>query len=108
VVTRLNQHAQILWNRTVNSGNWIALELTGSKSNRDAIGAWVEVETADSKQWDRVAGWSGYGCSSSRTMHFGMGSALVAKSVAVHWPSGKVTRLEDVTGNRTLQIREPD
>jgi len=108
VVTRLNQPAQILWNRTVNSGNWIALELTGSKSNRDAIGAWVEVETADGKQWDRVAGWSGYSCSSSRTMHFGMGSALVAKSVAVHWPSGKVTRLEDVTGNRTLQIREPD
>jgi len=108
VVTRLNQPAQILWNRTLNSGNWIAFELTGVKSNRDAIGAWIEVETADGKQWDRVSGWSGYGCSSSRTMHFGMGSAPVANRVAVHWPSGKVTQLENVAGKRTLQIREPD
>ena len=108
VVTRLNQPAQILWNRTAKAGNWIAVDLTGTKSNRDAIGAWVEVETAEGKQWDRVAGWSGYGCSSSRTMHFGIGSASEVKSVAVRWPSGKVTHLEGVAGNRKLQIREPD
>ena len=56
VVTRLNQPAQVLWNRTEGAGAWIALELQGSKSNRDAIGAWVEVATEEGKQWNRVAG----------------------------------------------------
>ena len=56
VVTRLNQPAQLLWNRTAGAGKWIELDLLGTTSNRDAIGAWVELETADGKQWDRVAG----------------------------------------------------
>ena len=105
VVTRLNQPAQLLWNRTANAGNWIALELTGTKSNRDAIGAWIEVETADGKQWDRVAGWSGYGGSSSRVMHFGIGAAAQA-NVRVRWPAGGVTKLEAVKAGSTTRVRE--
>src|SRR5256885_15383551 len=67
VITRLNQPAQVLWNRTEGSGNWISFDLQGSKSNREAIGAWVEVATEEGTQWDRVAGWSGYGRSEEHT-----------------------------------------
>jgi tetratricopeptide (TPR) repeat protein len=105
VVTRLNEPAQVLWNRTEGAGNWIAFDLQGSKSNRDAIGALVEVETAEGKQWDRVAGWSGYGCSSSRRLHFGLGRATRA-AVRVRWPSGSVTELPDVQAGREVQVRE--
>jgi hypothetical protein len=109
VVTRLNQPAQLLWNRTTAAGNWIELDLRGTKSNRDAIGAWVEVETADGKQWDRVAGSSGYGCSSSRRLHFGIGSATRATRVSVRWPAGSITELQDVPAGQIREIRErPD
>lgn len=106
VVTRLNQPAQVLWNRTEGAGNWIAFDLQGSKSNRDAIGAWVEVETEEAKQWDRVAAWSGYGCSSSRRLHFGIGRANQATRVRVRWPSGSVTDLRDVPAGRAVKLRE--
>jgi tetratricopeptide (TPR) repeat protein len=107
VVTRLNQPAQVLWNRTADAGNWITFDLQGSKSNRDAIGAWVEVETEAGKQWDRVAGWSGYGCSASRRLHFGLGRAKQAVRVKVQWPSGSVTELRDLPAGRTVSMREP-
>jgi hypothetical protein len=105
-VTRLNEPAQILWNRTEPSGNWIAFDFEGSKSNRDGIGAWVELTTEEGKQWDRVAGWSGYGCASSRTLHFGLGLATRVKNVRVEWPSGAVTELRDLEAGRVVRIRE--
>ena len=107
VLTRLNQPAQILWNRTVGGYNWIELDLQGTKSNRDAIGAWVEIETADGKQWDRVAGWSGYGCSSSHRLHFGLGRATRVTRIVVRWPSGAITRLEDVAAKQVVKLTEP-
>jgi hypothetical protein len=106
VVTRLNEPAQVLWNRTAGAGNWIAFDLEGTKSNRDAIGAWVEVDTPEGKQWDRVAGWSGYGCSSSRRLHFGLGRATRAARVRVQWPSGSITELHDVAAGQEIRIRE--
>ena len=106
VVTRLNQPAQVLWNRTEAAGNWIEFELAGTKSNRDAIGAWVEVETPDGKQWDRVAGWSGYGCSSSRALHFGLGKSEQATRIHVRWPAGSTTDLRNVAAGKIHRIRE--
>src|SRR6266852_1963778 len=106
VVTRLNQPAQVLWNRTEGAGNWIEFDLEGSKSNREAIGAWVEVTTEEGKQWDRVAGWSGYGCSSSRRLHFGIGRAKQATHVTVRWPSGSVTERSGLAAGSTVRIRE--
>jgi hypothetical protein len=106
VVTRLNEPARILWNRTEGAGNWIAFELRGTTSNRDAIGAWVEVETGAGKQWDRVAGWSGYGCTSSRVLHFGLGEAKKTTRVVVRWPSGKLTELRDITAGQIVTVNE--
>jgi hypothetical protein len=106
VVTRLNQPAELLWNRTPAAGNWIELDLRGTKSNRDAIGAWVEVDTSDGKQWDRVAGWSGYGCSSSHRLHFGIGAAARATRIAVRWPAGSIIEVVDVPAGQLREIRE--
>jgi tetratricopeptide (TPR) repeat protein len=106
VVTRLNEPAQVLWNRTAGAGNWIELDLRGKTSNRDAVGAWVEVETPEGKQWDRVAAWSGYGCASSHRLHFGLGKSDRVSAITVRWPSGSVTRLADMPAGQTLDISE--
>jgi hypothetical protein len=90
VLTRLNQPAQILWNRTGQPGNWIAFELEGASSNRDAVGARVKLETPAGRQWNRVPASSGYGCSSSRVLHFGLGTETSVTRVEIRWPSGKI------------------
>ena len=107
VVTRLNEPARILWNRTEQAGNWIALALEGTTSNRDAIGAWVEVETSLGRQWNRVPAASGYGCTPSRLMNFGLGSATAATRIRVRWPSGKVQELTAPVVNRVIRVVEP-
>ena len=64
---------------------------------------------ADGKQWDRVAGWSGYGCSSSHRLHFGIGAAAALTRIAVRWPAGSLTELRDVPARQILEVREkPD
>lgn len=106
VVTRLNEPAQILWNHTAGAGKWIELDLRGTNSNRDAIGAWVGVETPEGSQWNRVAAWSGYGCTSSRRLHFGLGKFDRAAAITIRWPAGSITRLEDVESGQILEISE--
>ena len=58
------------------------------------------------KQWDRVAGWSGYGCSSSHRLHFGLGKSDRVPAISVRWPSGSVTRLEDIAAGQIIEISE--
>jgi len=97
VLTRLNEPALVLWNRTQSPANWVEFELRGRRSNRDGIGARVEIETPKGKQWNRAVTSSGYGASSPKLVHFGIGAATKVDSVVIRWPSGAVQRLDNVS-----------
>ncbi|MFN7922698.1 MAG: CRTAC1 family protein [Bryobacteraceae bacterium] len=108
VVTRLNQPAQILWNRTPQAGRWIALRLLGSTSNRDAIGAWVEIETpSGAKQWRRVPSSAGYGASPERVLHFGLARESEVTRIEIRWPSGKKQQAGPLSAGQLTTISEP-
>ena len=96
---------------------WLRIRLIGSASNRDAIGARVEVEVeAGAGVQLREAGVATHFLGQSEsTLHFGIGSGLGAAAadpplvarVTVIWPaSGTRTVLEDVPANATIVIRE--
>ncbi|HEY2930808.1 MAG TPA: CRTAC1 family protein [Acidobacteriota bacterium] len=107
VVTRLNEPAEILRNITGTNNNWLTLLLEGRKSNRDGIGARVEVADASGlKQWNHVTTAAGYASSSDRALHFGLGRSTVAR-VAILWPSGQRQKLENVHADQVLKVREP-
>jgi hypothetical protein len=108
VVTRLNEPAIVLWNRSPRRGHWIAFDLRGTRSNRDGIGAMVMIRTARGKQWNRRTAASGYGATSSRLVHFGLGEADRVDEVEIRWPSGAVQRIGPATADRVIAIREPD
>jgi Tfp pilus assembly protein PilF len=99
-VTRLNEKPFLLWNRTA-GGHWLRLRLTGSKSNRDAIGARVRV----GDQYNRVTTSVGYGGSSEPVVHFGFADAR-PKPVEIVWPSGAIQKLENVPVDQELAVRE--
>ena len=86
---------------------WLRLHLTGTQSNRNAIDARVQVKTGTLMQERRVRSGMSYGSQSERTITFGLGGALSADSVIVHWPSGQTSRLGRTAGNQTLHIAEP-
>ena len=87
-------------------GNWVLLNLVGTKSNRDAIGARVTVRVGDHRQTREVRSGGGYISQSDFRLHFGLGKATKADAIEIRWPSGLVQRLENVSANQVVRIRE--
>ena len=108
VVTRLNEPAELFRNISGQDAHWLELRLIGRHSNRDGIGAFVHVVgTSGLQQWNRVTTSVGYGCSSDRTVHFGLGADALVQQMTVEWPSGQVQRLRQIAGDRRITIQEP-
>jgi hypothetical protein len=107
VVTTNGGPVHILHNETPTGNHWLTLKLVGHRSNRDGIGAVVEVTTSEGPQWVTVTTSSGYLSASDPRPHFGLGSDTLAKSVVIRWPSGIVQTLNNVAGDRIVQVDEP-
>jgi enediyne biosynthesis protein E4 len=107
VVTTNGGPAYVLLNHTEHSGHWITLRLIGHKSNRDGIGAVVEVKTARGKQWATVTTSGGYLSSSDPRVHFGLGESPIASCIEVRWPSGNVQTLTGAKADRQIEVEEP-
>lgn len=107
VVTTNDGPVYILRNETNTHNHWLTLKLTGHKSNRDAIGAEVKIVTAQGAQYATVTTTSSYLSSSDKRVHFGLGPETTARVIEIHWPSGIVQKLNDVRGDRILEIDEP-
>ena len=104
---RLGEAPVIVWNTVWNTmtgkNHWLRLNLEGTTSNRDAIGATVQVGT----QWNHVTTAVGYASASEKTAHFGLGQESKPVSVRITWPSGKVQTIDSVQPNQVLTVREP-
>jgi enediyne biosynthesis protein E4 len=106
-LVNLGARGTLLHNVSPNTGHWLAIKLQGTKSNRDGIGARVEVYAGD-KRWtaERVAD-SGYLSQNEARLHFGLGAATSVDKIVVHWPSGVDQILSKQDVNRELTIEEP-
>ena len=107
VVTTNDGGVHVLHNETRTENHWLSLKLVGHKSNRDAIGAEVKVTTQHGSQLGIVTTASSYLSSGDKRLHFGLGTNEVADSIEIRWPSAIVQKLENVRGDRMMQIDEP-
>lgn len=88
--------ATLLRNNVGTLRNWLAVELRGTKSNRDAIGAMVTVETGAGKQVRLVGAGSGFASQHSARLYFGLGDSAEVGALSVRWPNGRVERFEKI------------
>lgn len=88
------------------AGNWISLKLVGMKSNRNAVGARVELKAAGLTQIDEVHAGDSYISHSDWRLHFGLGEAKTVDEIIVRWPSGKTDKLSKIAVNQTMKIVE--
>ena len=88
-------------------GHWLQVELTGKRSNRDAVGARLTLEAGGRRQTREVHAGTGYLSSSSLIQHFGLGTTAEIDRLHVRWPSGAETELTELRANRRLQLEEP-
>jgi len=84
----------------------IALRLTGTRSNRDAIGAEVTLEVGDVRQTKMVQAGSGFLAQHSKELLFGLGQATGKISATIRWPSGLAQRVDDLRANHRIWIEE--
>jgi len=106
-VVNLGAQGTLLHNVSQNNNHWLTIALKGTKSNRDGIGARVELLAGGRKQIaERVAG-SGYLSQDDGRLHFGLGAATRVAKLTIHWPSGREQVVEDPAIDRVITMEEP-
>ncbi len=98
-----------LWRNVQPTGNhWLELRLIGTKSNRDAVGARVRIETTAGSLVSFVNGGNGFASQSTRRVHFGLGDDAKVERLEVLWPSGLKQEFTGVAADRIYQLTEGD
>ncbi len=107
-VTSNGEPARVFRNDGGNENHWVRIRLRGRKSNRDGLGAKLEVAAGDLIQRRQHFLAKGYLSSVEETLTFGLGDRDQVDSIRVEWPSGMATELSGLDVNRTYVIDEID
>ncbi|CAN5505748.1 CRTAC1 family protein [soil metagenome] len=89
VINNLSDRPMLLVNMARNQNHWLGLQLVGTLSNRDAIGAHVTLIGTKRRWVDEIRSGSSYNSSSDLRLHFGLGDETAVSAIQVRWPSGK-------------------
>jgi tetratricopeptide (TPR) repeat protein len=84
----------------------IAFRLQGTKSNRDAIGACVTIETGSGRQTRTLQAGSGFLSQHSKDIFFGLGDVKGQVRASILWPSGLVQELHNLPINHRIWVEE--
>jgi hypothetical protein len=105
-VQHLNDRPALLQNVTRTAGRSLSLELIGTRSNRDGVGATVVVR-AGGRDLVRVrqAGTSYLSCDEERLL-IGLGTAALADKITVRWPGGKRESWANVPADKLVRLVE--
>ena len=106
VVTALGAPTEAWLNTSDTGHRWLAVDLEGTTSNRDGIGALVSVSTSTGEQFNRATSSVGYASSSAGPVHFGLGDSTTVESLTVEWPSGAKQTVRNVRPNQVLHLVE--
>jgi hypothetical protein len=98
----------LLHNGTATGNGWVRLELVGDgkRSNRNAIGARVEIESGGTRQVRFLNGGGSYLSASDRRLLVGLGTADHVDRVTVRWPAGHRQEFRNVQGRRWWRLHE--
>lgn len=103
-----NKETSQLYRNRGNANHWLEIDLRGTRSNREGIGAQVYVTAGGVTQLrEQTGGIHRYWSQDHTRVHVGLGPNATASQVVVKWPSGQVQRLSSVAGDRVIQVTEP-
>ncbi len=107
--SRLNDTCVLFKKIGAPAGNWLILNLQGTRSNRDGIGARIEATLPSGlRLFEHVSTANGIYSASDRRVHLGLGKDTLVRSLQVTWPSGTIQKIENIKANQVLRILEPD
>ena len=103
-----NQRAILLRNDGGNMKNWVGIQLVGTRSNRDGIGAKVRLVAGGVTQIREVRSGSSYASGSDTRLLFGLGENQHIEKITIVWQSGTTQALKGVSINQYLTIVESE
>ena len=104
-VTALPAPGRLLRNQG-NGNHWLEIDLEGTISNRDGIGASVYVTAGGKTQLREQSGGVHKWSQNHQRLHFGIGDNTVIDTIEIRWPSGRVQHFDNVAADRLIQIVE--
>lgn len=93
-------------NEKPTGNHWLHVDLQGTKSNRDAVGAQLLVSAGTLRMRREASNGEGFGSSNPRTVHFGLGKNPKAERLEIRWPSGLVQVFTDLPADQRVFVRE--
>ena len=105
LVMNMNEPPSLLRNDVTGGGHWLKVLLTGTASNRSAIGARVVARYGGRQQAQDVTAQSSFYSANDRRLHFGLGAATSADLV-IRWPNGMSETIQGVEADQLVIIRE--
>jgi hypothetical protein len=106
VILNSRREPTLLRNDSPTGNHWLQVQLQGTSSNREGIGARVTVVSGGLTQIDEVHSGRSYQSDFGRRLHFGLGSRAGVDRIEVKWIGGGVDVLEDVSVDRVVTIVE--
>ena len=106
LLTTNNDGAFLYRNEVTNSNKSVRVQLKGTQSNRDAIGAVVHAYVQGQRQTRMVRSGSSYLSQSELPVTFGVGKADRVERVEIEWPSGRKEEHEKLTAGKAFQVIE--
>ncbi len=86
--------------------NSLRIKLSGTRSNRDGIGAVVTVRAGNDVQSQMLRSGSSYLSASELVLTFGLAQHPRADDIKIAWPSGQTDHLTNVTAGETVTVKE--
>ncbi|MXZ01714.1 CRTAC1 family protein [Candidatus Poribacteria bacterium] len=96
----------LLRNDTEPAANYIRVRTIGARSNRDGIGAKIQVKSGNSVQQQMIRTGSSYCSQSEMTLTFGLGNSKTVENLEIQWPSGEIDRYGELKANQLIEAIE--
>jgi len=106
LITTNNGPAYLYRNDVANGNKSIRFKLTGTKSNRDGIGAVVRVHYNGVSQMRIVKSGSSYLSQSELPVTFGLGKHDQVERVTIEWPSGRNEEFKKLAAGKEYECVE--
>jgi hypothetical protein len=106
VILNVRSQPTILRNDSPQGHHWIEIELQGLRTNRDGIGARVDVTVGDKVLVDEVHSGRGYQSHYGKRLNFGLGDSDHVDRIVVHWIGGVAEAFENLKADQRIVLQE--
>ncbi|HEU5410068.1 MAG TPA: CRTAC1 family protein [Candidatus Acidoferrales bacterium] len=106
ILISTNSGAAVLFRNEGGLNHSLRIKLIGTKSNRDGLDSEVRVTAGGGTQDKMLTSGSSYLSASELVFTFGLGKNQRADQIEIHWPSGQIDHLKNISAGQTITLKE--